>query len=369
MGIEPLVLKMLRETSGYSIEDVAKKLEIGVEKIENVEEGKSSFNLKQIKILANFYQRPLVAFFEDSAPKLPVIPDHRINRNKKITPQVFLAERRAYYLSKKIAELSNKKSEIPSFPENIKANELAQTFKESLKLSNLKFKKTEELLEYYKELLEEKLLISIIEYPFKADDVRAFCIYSDISIITLNEQDRPEIKLFSLFHEVCHLLRKTSGICSIFIEGKGQQKIEYYCNDFSAEFLVPASNLKRDVGSSRYFNISKLSKNYNISKQVIMLRLLNLGYVGLDDYNKFKEKFIKEESVKNEKIKERREKAKKLGKKLGGKRDWDKVYLNRVGKLTVKEVRNAYRKEAISFSEVTDILDVKSKYIEKFVGQ
>ena len=234
------------------------------------------------------------------------------------------------------------------------AEELANKFREYLGVDLLKSKKPEELLSYYKKIIEEKLLVSIIEYPFKADDVRAFSIFSDISVIALNEQDEPKIKLFSLFHEICHLLKKTSSICSIEIEKQSQQEIESFCNNFAAEFLVPENDLELEIKKYSVVKegVSNLSNTYGVSKQVIMLRLLKLNYIDSTTYVNFKEGFDKE-----------------LEKKKSGlrRRNWDKVFFNRVGNLAIREVSNAYKKRDITFFESTRILNLKTKYVEKFI--
>src|SRR4030043_203253 len=350
--VNPNVLKTLRESSGYTVEEISKKIKTTVTKVKEVEEGLALFTLTQIKKLADIYQRSLASFFTDTLPAMPALTDFRINREKRLTPQVYIAERRAYYIANKLAELTDKRSQIPDFPETLKPDELAQEFRKYLKVVLLKSKKSEELLSHYKQVLEETLLMSIIELPLKAEDVRGFSVSADISIIVLNEEDKPSIKLFSLFHEIYHLLKRTSGICSIEIEQKDGD-IEASCNLFSAEFLVPLDDLKQKYKKFTQFDestISELSEIYGVSKQVIMLRLLWLGYMPKEGYEQFK-----------------REEESKLKEKPFGRRDWDKVFQNRVGNLVVREATNAYRSGNISYSEVMDILSVKAKYTEKFV--
>ena len=63
----------------------------------------------------------------------------------------------------------------------------------------------------------------------------------------------------------------------------------------------------------------------------------------------------------------KREGEKKLKGKKFGRRDWDKVFQNRVGNLVIREASSAYRSGKISYSEVMDILSLKAKYTEKFV--
>jgi Zn-dependent peptidase ImmA (M78 family) len=49
-----------------------------------------------------------------------------------------------------------------------------------------------------------------------------------------------------LFHEIFHLIKRTSGICSIEIEQR-EENIETECNLLSAEFLVPLEDLKEQI--------------------------------------------------------------------------------------------------------------------------
>jgi len=348
----PDVLRALRETSGFTIDEVAKKLKTTAEKIKETEKGVASFTLTQIKKLADIYHRPLAAFFTDTLPKMPVIADYRVNREKRLTPQVYIAERRAYYLANKLADLTDARSQLPSFSESLRPDEMAREFRKYLKMELLKSVKSEDLLANYKQVLEEKVLVSIIELPIKAIDVRGFSVLSYISVIVLNEEDRPSVKLFSLFHEVYHLIKRTSGICSIEMENNGED-IESTCNLFSAEFLVPLHDLKEECKRFKELDeeiVSELSKVYGVSKQVIMLRLLSLGYITPGKYNQFKQEGVG-----------------KLKEKMFGRRNWDKVFQNRAGNLVIRETTNAYRSGKISYSEVIDILNMKTKYIEKFV--
>jgi len=350
--VSPQILKSLREISGLSKEGIAKKLGVSVKEIEDVENGRNDFTLSQIKKLAfEVYKIPLAAFFTEEIPPLPSLPDYRINRGKKLTPEVYMAIRRAQCLAYEIKELSDKRSEIPSFPMRLSPNEMADKFKEFSDVKPPKLKEPGDILSYYKKVLEEKLNILIIEYPLKAEDVRAFSISDDLSVLVLNEQDEPQVKLFSLFHEIAHLLKHTNGICSIELEGE-KEDIERFCDEFAAEFLVPREDLEKEVEETGVDDegIDKLSKRFGVSKQVIMLRLLKFGYIDPERYRNFKAKFDEAKLKKKE-----------------GYRDWNKVFLNRAGNLAVGVVSDAYKKRKITLFEASQILNVKLKYAESFL--
>lgn len=350
--VSPIILKKLRKNSGYSIEELAKKLDVTVEKIVQVEEGKDSFTLTQIKKLTDIYKVPLAAFFSKDIPDIPSLPDYRINRERKLNPEVNIAIRRAKYLSEEIKELSGKVSKIPSFTDR-SPEKIARSFRKYLEIEIPKKRKAREILEFYKEVLEDRLNILIIEYPLKADDVRAFSIFSDLAVIVLNESDEPQVKLFSLFHEVAHLLKRESGICSIDIEAE-KYEVERFCDKFAAEFLVPAEDLVTELGVKEEptdEEMRKIAKHYGVSLQVMMLRLLELGIITKERYQKFKERFDKA----------------KLEAKKGGVRDWEMTYINRSGRLAIAEVSKAYRRGEISFYEAMRVLDLKPKYAEKII--
>ena len=59
-------------------------------------------------------------------------------------------------------------------------------------------------------------------------------------------------------------------------------------------------------------------------------------------------------------------KKENAGKKFG-RRNWDKVFRNRVGNLVISEINKAYGSGKIAYSDVFDILNMKTKYIERFL--
>ena len=59
---------------------------------------------------------------------------------------------------------------------------------------------------------------------------------------------------------------------------------------------------------------------------------------------------------------------KSSGKKTFARKNWEKTYLKRVGKKATKTVRDALVHGKISTADALDILNVKGKYAEKFLG-
>jgi Zn-dependent peptidase ImmA (M78 family) len=356
INLNPEIIKGLIDNSGFNEEEVAKKSKIS---LKSLKEGK--LTIPQLKKLANVLERPIAAFFSNEIPSLPTTPDYRLNRNKRINPEVFLAQRKLTYLLEKLKDLGIENSIIPTFKSNMPPFQLAKEFRKFLGIELIKNQKPNIILNKYKEIIEDKMKFLIIEYPLKpvrseeSDDVRAFSIfYSDLGGIVLNETDHPSVKLFSLFHEVCHLLKRNSGICSLEYEVENEYEEESFCNKFSAEFLVPSDDIKKEIqnytlSEENTESIGALSKIYGVSKQVVLLRLLYLGFLTSEQYFLLRMQLEEKE------------------KKQFGRRNWEEVFKNRTGNLTIREVKKALGQNKISFYEALNILDVKTKYAERFL--
>ena len=352
------VIKGLIETSGFGEEEIAKKTKISLKSLE-----KGKLTISQLKRLAEVLKRPIAAFFSDEIPSFPAAPDYRLNRGKRINPEIFMAQRKLIYLLGKLKEMGIEKSGIPTIEPSISPFQLAAEFRDYLGIEVIKNQKPNVTLSKYKEIIEDRLKFLIIEYPLKpkktkeTDDVRAFSIYySEIGGIVLNETDHPSVKLFSLFHEVCHLLKRNSGICSLEYEVEKEYEEESFCNRFAAEFLVPSYDIKKELQNYSILNktiletVSDLSKIYGVSKHVILLRLLYLNHLSTEEYYSLRAQ-LQEREIKYQ----------------FGRRNWEEVFKNRVGNLAIKEVKKRLQENKLSFYEALNILDVKTKYAEKFL--
>jgi transcriptional regulator with XRE-family HTH domain len=60
--VNPDIIRWARESSGYSIEEIAKKLKISVENYIKIERGEKKPTFKQIEKLSHYFKRPISAF-------------------------------------------------------------------------------------------------------------------------------------------------------------------------------------------------------------------------------------------------------------------------------------------------------------------
>jgi transcriptional regulator with XRE-family HTH domain len=128
--VSPHLLQVLRESSGYTIDSLAKELKRTPREIGELEDGTKEPSVKLIHKLAKIYHRPLTIFFTKEFPKLPTITDYRINRDQQISPKAFLAERRAYYLAQRVSELTIVRTDLPDLSRIESSLKLAREFRE-----------------------------------------------------------------------------------------------------------------------------------------------------------------------------------------------------------------------------------------------
>ncbi|MBD3286915.1 ImmA/IrrE family metallo-endopeptidase, partial [candidate division WOR-3 bacterium] len=255
--IEPQVLIWARKTRGKSIGDVAKRIGKNEDFVKELESGQRKIRLRQLEVLANYYKRPLAAFFLSQPPFEPPPPrDHRTfpdgERKKEFSEDTLLAIRKAQLLQDSATELALSlgyeikpridNAKISSNPNNIEA--LATRERNRLGVSVLEqsrwIRNYGALNEWKKRVENLGILVFQISMPPK--ETRGFSLTGKgIPTIILNSKEHPNARIFSLFHEYAHLLLNEGGICDM--KYHNHTPVEIFCNHFAGSFLVPRKAL------------------------------------------------------------------------------------------------------------------------------
>lgn len=357
--IQPEVLTFMRKSSGMTEDEVAKKLKLSKAKYLSIEDGEEAISQNDLIHLADIYKRPLIAFYSVDTTQTTELPhDYRLNRNKKISSEVFLAKRKALYLAEELREITGRKTILPEINTNVSAVELANIVRQLLKidfdvLEEIIESKQETVLSYYKSLIEEKFFIPVLEHPLKSNGVRAFSVYGDVSVMVLNESDSNEVRLFSLFHEFCHLLKRQDGICTVdFERDKDNQPEEKYCDEFAAFLLMPEQRLRSAIKEFPIMTLKQLgevSKLFGVSKSVTIIQMKTLGIITQSQYMQLKSKL---ESVQS---------------KGFGRRNWEQTYIKRTSRLVLNHLIDSYKRGDLTYTSLSTITGIKDKYLQKFI--
>jgi Zn-dependent peptidase ImmA (M78 family)/DNA-binding transcriptional regulator YiaG len=376
--VKPAVLVWARESMGRTIEEVAAHLGENEELVEEWEAGKKQPTLYQLKSLARFYKRPLAAFFLPNPPEELSLPhDFRTLPDENeipLSPKTRLAMRQARRLQSIASELKEdndgdflariERAEISDDPEA-----LASNIRELLDVSleeQLSWEKDSDAMDMWKKSIEH-LDILVFQMSMPLEEARAFSFTDGgLPVIVINTKDALKARIFSLFHELGHILLNEGGICDPSkLDGeeatKNGRSIEAFCNFFAGAVLIPRESLlchRLVAGKTSSYNwpertLGAISNDFRVSKEVVLRRLLITGLTSREFYS------IKH----NEWMKKEKKPDSSTGK--GIKRDIPKECLQRNGTPLTSLVLDSYRNDRITTSDVADYLGIRVKHIPR----
>ena len=313
-GINPAIIKWARERSGYTLKEVADSLNKDAETISDWESGSSSPTHPDLEKLADKFKRPVALFFFPEVPQEPDLVNQLALRSSEIealSPNIRLLLRRAAARQVSLMELNMgvNPAERKIFRDlhaqlDDSVAELAHQAREYLEVSvetQAGWKSSTEALGIWRNRIEDKGIF-VFKDAFKDDFVDGFSlVHDEFPVIYLNNS-RPHVRqIFSLFHELAHLLLRQNGITrGVKIGG---EKIERFCNRFAAEFLVPSADLETRLEFSEYNDaaIWELARHYKVSRPLILLKLIDLRIFKPADYERMTRKWKEAHESKLEK--------------------------------------------------------------------
>lgn len=126
--------------------------------------------------------------------------------------------------------------------------------------------------------------------------------YELFPVIALNRKDEPSARLFTLLHELVHILSRTSGICNNMSLDENQRGgLELFCNKIAGLSLVPTDQLRqnRNVlliqqhGLDEGY-ISALARDFAVSREVILHRLWDIKVISRKTYFEILDRYSEE---------------------------------------------------------------------------
>ena len=297
-GINPDIVRWARERSGYTLQEVAKSLNRDVATISDWESGAAAPTYIQLEKLADKYRRPVAMFFFPEPPQEPNFVGQLALRSSEIEQlapgiRILLRQARARQLSLMELNMGVNPAEMKIFHDlhshlDNSPTELAEKTRAYLDISvemQASWRNAKEALATWREQIEEKGIF-VFKEAFRDDSLDGFClIHEQFPVIYLNNSRSSVRQIFSLFHELAHLLLGENGITR-GINPVGE-RIEVFCNQFAAEFLVPSSDLEALLNYPVYNDavIEELAGHYRVSRPLILLKLIDQGIFTFDDYD------------------------------------------------------------------------------------
>ncbi len=308
--VKPEILKWVRKNAGISVERAAKKIQTKPEKIVEWENGVSRPTINQLRKLGNAYKRPIAVFFLPEPPKdfqpmrdfrrLFTIEDISISESPELKYEI----RRAFELREIAIELYEDlegqidnfelKASVSDDPEEVASRiriSLNAKLEEQFKLSN-----SYQALNYWRNLLESQNILVLQAPRIDKMQMRGFSISEfPFPAIVVNNKDAPRGRIFTMLHELAHIMLKDGGLCDLdeFAErDQNEQRVEVFCNHVAGAVLIPKEHLlnhslviaNENQVEWRESDLNILSNQYRASRISVLRRLLIFGKTSKEFY-------------------------------------------------------------------------------------
>ena len=301
MPVRPALITWARERAGLSVEEATVKFR----KIAAWEAGESGPTYPQLEAMAEAFKVPVAVFFFPQPPTVPPITESfrtlPAAHLQEVVPRIRLLLRKAKAFQISLAELNGGRNPAERLITHdlraridMPADNLAQRVRDYLSVSieeQQGWPSVEVALEKWRAAFA-KVGVYVFKDAFKAPRYAGFCLYDrQFPIIYVNNSAAKERQIFTLFHELGHLIFHTSGIdfrsdeLLPLLTGEGR-RIEVLCNRFAGIFLVPDDAII-DAMRGQVANEATartLARQFNVSWLVIYRRFLDCRLINLEAY-------------------------------------------------------------------------------------
>lgn len=309
-GLQPEVMRWARESIGLSVADVAKRLKREISEVESWEQGGQAPTYSQLEKLAyELYKRPLAVFFlpeppQERTPKaefrtLPVaelealLPDTRLHIRKGHAYQLALAE--LFGENPALQQICRDINLSGGQPLAQYAHQVRAYLGVDMATQS-GWKEPDAALKAWRKAIEDKGVF-VFKASFKQKEISGFSLaHAQFPVAYLNNSTTQTRQVFSLLHELCHLLFNENGLSQFdasYIDSlpQGIQQLERQCNALAAEILMPAvdfaeqsAHLPFEIEEVGDIEIARLACRYGVSREAILRRFLDQGRVGATYY-------------------------------------------------------------------------------------
>lgn len=180
--------------------------------------------------------------------------------------------------------------------------------------------------------------------------------YSPMPIVILNGADDANVRSFTLFHELGHILHRSGALCEL----EADNEVERECNAFAASFLLPREPFLRKMGQAKdpLTLLGATAQHFGVSWSAVAVRLRTLGLITQQQLDNQLQIAAR---VAAENLERRREKARAS---KGGP-PHHVLKLRNLGPRYVESVLDAFHENRISATDASYFLESKQGVIAK----
>jgi len=359
--ITPSVLRWAINESGYLPEEVAAAAGVNFSELERWLSDQGKPTLTSARKLASKLHRPLASFLLPEPPKnrsLAVQFRHPQDQERDLNPEERRSLRRVgrlqevlSWLVKELGLPSPKTTSATTHDDPVAA---ARKTREFINISTSRQKawhsQSDAFDEWRKGLEHAGYLVFLVSAG--KESVNGFSLWdSSAPVVAVNTARNEASRIFTLFHELGHLVTKTSSACLESLHTKSRtDPVERWCERFAAELLMPRDDVRDTLlrfgwQAGQVVSNLKLAEQtarlYKVSLRAAVIRLIEIGVTDWDLYDQippFSD-----------------------GKRPGGGgtgRDRTQIREDQVGERVTSLLMTAVKKDLLNHSQVVTLLDI-----------
>ena len=141
--------------------------------------------------------------------------------------------------------------------------------------------------------------VFVFKDAFRQDGYCGFSIYDEeLPVIYVNSSRSATRQIFTLFHELGHLLHETSGLDPVPPEllsrlPEASRSVEMRCNRFAADLLLPPEELTRLMEDEEPTEsaAARIADDLNLSREMVYRHFLDHGWISAAAYQDARERW------------------------------------------------------------------------------
>ena len=310
--VNPSILAWAREESGYSVDRVARRLQVKEERVLSWEMGERQPTLRQLEKLAWFFHRPFSVFFLPRPPQLPplaadyrrlpgVEPGHESPELRLALRQMLTRRENALNLLEELGEPIREFSLNAHLRES--AVEVGQRLRNAIGIDvpiQLEWTNEWQAWNAWRAAVEQTGVLVFQFGKIPLEEVRGLALLRmPLPVVAVNGKELPETKAFTLFHETVHLMLAVGHEESPALRERRSSTewadVERFAEVVASHALVPEGALRDVIGQlglqAAAWNIEdvrRLARKFRLTPLAMATRLRGSGFISWTHYNRWR---------------------------------------------------------------------------------
>ena len=300
--VRPELLRWARERAGLSLEVLARR----IPQLPAWEQGETHPTLKQVEKFAKATYAPVGYLFLANPPVESVpIPDFRtlsttrVNRpSPDLLDTVYICQQRQeWYRDFARSEGEDRLPFVGSSALTSDIGETADRMRAALGFSIEERRQIPTWTDALRRFIEQADRLGVLvmvsgvvgsnnRRKLDPREFHGFALSDDLApLVFINGADTKAAQMFTLAHELAHIWLGQSALSDVDPASAPSNRVEIWCNQVAAEFLVPLENLRSEYRQRAGLQeeCSRLARFFKVSTLVILRRLRDAGAVSGDD--------------------------------------------------------------------------------------